>query len=366
MKLGLIGVGGAGGRIVDAIRASEKSTGRTLSDGHVLAFDTDREALDALSHVPSDNRVLVGETNDEVAGTGVGGDPELGAKAAKEDDHEMHRSFDDLPIEELDGIIVAAGIGGGTGAGVGAVLVEQCAEIIDGPVYTLVTLPHEEDGEHAALTAARSLPSFVRLADNVITFDNNTWIDAIGEGATHDDVNDVLTDRILAVFSLGDFDGTVAEKRVDRTDIIRTLSTGGISSIGMATTTIDMGWRRWFRWLPWVGLPERDAQSDAMRLKNLVRRAVDSTLSIPCDIASTERALIVIAGPPEVISRKGFESARYWLEEETNTVEIISGDEPDRRSTTLSAVVLLSNVTDVPRIEELQERGVEVIRSVAE
>lgn len=364
MKLGLLGVGGAGGRIVEAIRSTEKSSGQSMTDGNILVFDTDRSALEALSKIPEDQRVLVGETDDSVAGEGVNGDPELAATVANADDHEMHRSFDDLPIEDLDGLIVAAGIGGGTGAGVGAVLVEQCTAIFDGPVYALVALPHAEESETVSLNAARALQSFVRLADNVITFDNNAWVDSLEADEPFANVNDVIVERTLAVLSLGDFDGTVAEKRVDRTDIIRTLEPGGITSIGMASTSIAMGWRRWFRWLPWVGLPDRDAQNDAMRLKQLVRRAVESTLSIECDITSTERALIVIAGPPEVISRKGFESARYWLEKETETVEIISGDEPDRRNTTLRAVVLLSNVTDVPRIDELQESGLTAVRAV--
>ena len=58
-----------------------------------------------------------------------------------------------------------------------------------------------------------------------------------------------------------------------------------------------------------------------------------------------------------MLSRKGFESARYWLEDELETVEIIAGDEPRPRADAVTALVVLSNVTDVPRIEELKERG---------
>lgn len=69
-------------------------------------------------------------------------------------------------------------------------------------------------------------------------------------------------------------------------------------------------------------------------------------------------ALVVLSGPPDAVSRKGFESARYWLERETDTVEVLAGDEPRPRASTLTATVVLTNVTDVPRIDALQERAV--------
>ena len=71
-----------------------------------------------------------------------------------------------------------------------------------------------------------------------------------------------------------------------------------------------------------------------------------------------ERALIVLSGPSAKLSRRGFESARHWLEEETDTVEVRAGDEPIPGSSELTATVALSNVTDVPRIDAIQDRAV--------
>jgi hypothetical protein len=81
-------------------------------------------------------------------------------------------------------------------------------------------------------------------------------------------------------------------------------------------------------------------------------------------VASAERALIVFAGRPEDISRKGVESARDWLEQETETVDVLAGDDPRPNSDTLAAVVLLSNVTETPRIDEIQEQAVDAQETI--
>lgn len=354
MHFGLVGVGGAGGRLASAIRRRERSSDGVFTEGHVLVFDTDRKDLAALDGIPPERRVPIGDTIDHVEGGGVSGDPELGAEVARTDDYEIQRSFDDLPIEDLDGMLVVAGIGGGTGGGTGAVMVEMCQALFDLPVYALVVLPHVEEGGRVAHTAARALQSFVRLADNVLVFDNEEWIEE--QEHSYAEANHIYAERIVDVLSLGDFDGSPAEARVDRTDIIRTLSTGGVTSIGRATWAPDLGWRRWFQWAPGVGMPPRNGTDDARRLKELVQESVES-LSLPCGIESTERALVVTAGPPDMLSRKGFESARYWLEQELDTVEIVAGDEPRPKRRAVTALVVLSNVTAVPRIEDLKTRG---------
>jgi len=67
----------------------------------------------------------------------------------------------------------------------------------------------------------------------------------------------------------------------------------------------------------------------------------------------------VLSGPPDKLSRRGFESARQLVEEETETVEVLAGDDPRAGSSTVAATVLLSNVTEVPRIDSMQQHAVE-------
>ena len=67
-----------------------------------------------------------------------------------------------------------------------------------------------------------------------------------------------------------------------------------------------------------------------------------------------------------MISRKGIESAREWLENEADTVEVLAGDDPREDSDTLAAVVLLSNVTETPRIKEIQNQAVDAQNKIRE
>jgi cell division GTPase FtsZ len=295
---------------------------------------------------------------------------------------------------------VVAGLGGGTGGGAGSVVIDQLQSICDVPVYAVGVLPSESEGSRPALTAARSLQSFVDRADNVVLFDNDAWIaddvwdtpptttdrsgdegaddDADGDEDVDDDAdgrvmdaygqaNAVLADQLVALFGAGGVDGTVSsETQLDPSDIMRMLDTGGVSSIGSASIDLPrnggvQGWLRALRdLLPWTdGAADEEEATDAARINSLVRRAARSKLTVSCEISSADRALIVLSGPPGTLSRKGFESGRYWLEQEADVVDVMAGDEPHDGSATLTGVVLFSNVTDVPRIDAMQEAALE-------
>ncbi len=358
MKLATIGVGNAGTKILDRMLEFEDETGRNLCR-HALAINTARTDLAKPDYIPEDRRVLIGDTHQEAKGHGVGGDVDVGADVAKTDIEEIRRAFDDVEIHDVDALFVSAGLGGGTGSGAGPVVIDELQKMYDEPVYGLGVLPGEYEGGRPALNAARSLQSFVTKVDNFIAFDNDAWRardQTIEEG--YDEMNQELATRIVTLLAAGEQDETdVAENAMDSSDIMRTLDTGGVSSIGYAASALDgqEGLLNKFR----NGDEIDDESSDAAKIKGLVRRAVNSRLTIPCEVSSADRALIVLSGPPETFARKGIESARQWLEQEADTVEVLAGDDPRQNATHLAAVVLLSNVTKTPRIDEIQDQAVD-------
>ncbi len=359
MKLATIGIGNAGTKILDRMLEFEYNTDRNLCR-HALAINTARTDLAKPDFVPEDRRVLIGDTHQKAKGHGVGGDVDIGADVAKTDIEEIRRAFDDVEIHDVDAILVSAGLGGGTGSGAGPVVIDELQKMYDEPVYGLGVLPGKYEGGRPALNAARSLQSFVTNVDNFIAFDNDAWRmrdQTIEEG--YEDMNRELATRIVTLLAAGEQDNTeVAENAMDSSDIMRTLNTGGVSSIGYASSKIDEE-------AGLIGKFRGDVQdfddgaTDAAKIKGLVRRAVNSRLTIPCEVSSADRALIVLSGPPETFARKGLESARQWLEQEADTVEVLAGDDPRENASELSAVVLLSNVTETPRIKELQSQAVD-------
>ena len=363
MKLAVIGVGNAGSKVLDRMLAFEDETNRNLCR-HVLAINTARTDLAKPDYVPHERRILVGDTHQKAKGHGVGGDVEIGAEVMKQDLDEIRRAFDDVEIHDVDAILVSAGLGGGTGSGGGPVIIDELQKMCDEPVYGLGVLPGQYEGGRPALNAARSLQSFVNKVDNFIAFDNDAWRardQTLQEG--YDEMNKELATRIVTLLAAGEHDEPeVAENVMDSSDIIRTFAAGGVSSIGYAASPLDVedgGFLSRFR-----ENHNYDGGTQAAKINGLVRRAVNSRLTLPCDVASADRVLAVISGPSDQFSRKGLESSRQWLEERCETVEVLAGDDPRGSATTISATVLLSNVTETPRIDEIQSQAVDAQDSI--
>lgn len=385
MKLSLFGVGDAGTRLVDKLLQAEVETGRNFTDGNVLAFNTAAEAFGETDALPEERQILIGDTHSAVnqyvepaddgpdtdtasatdrdRSPGVAGDPELGAEVADDELPEIRRALDLVDDTEVDAAMIVAGLGGGTGCGVSSVLLAELKSIYEIPVYVLGALPAADESDERAHTAARAIRTCVPLADAVLPVDNEAWARSTQPlTEQYDEINEMVATRMLSLFAAGESEpATVSEMRIDPADVMRTLAVGGLSSVGHATIEVDTSDEGLFaRLMQLLGLAEEtpDTQTDAATIKRLVRSALNSKLTLPCDIESTDRVLVILSGPPSAISRKGFETGRYLLEEETGTVEVLAGDEPLPNAGKITATVLFSNVTDVSRVDELQKRAV--------
>jgi len=407
MKLSLFGVGSAGTRIVDQLVGVEHGADQPFAAENALTFNTTPSAFKTVDHIPEDRQVVIGDTHPEVVapepsaddgdgsasttgdgeaagdgkaaadseaaeepaggerGTtrreGVAGDPELGVEVAEDDLPEIRRALDQVDDTEVDAAMIVAGLGGGTGCGVGAVLLEELKAVYEIPVYVLGVLPSSEESDQRAWTAARAVRTFVPLADAVFPIDNEVW-SAGSAAAGYEAANSAIATRLSTLFAAGEReDQALSEIRMDPNDIMRTLTVGGIATLGYAETELSIESEGWFtrlRRLLGFDIPEPEPQTDAKSIKQLVKRAVGSKLTLPCDVSTADRVLLILSGPPGELSRKGFETGRKLLEDETGTVEILAGDEPLTDASTVTATVLLSNVTGVPRLEAIQERAV--------
>ena len=362
MKLALIGVGQAGGKIVDKFIEYDKEHGAEIVRGAV-AVNTAKTDLRGLVHIPEDRRILVGQA--EVKGHGVGADNELGAEVIERDLGEIQGALDTVPSHEIDAFLVVAGLGGGTGSGGAPVISKYLKRIYTEPVYGLGILPGSDEGGIYTLNAARSLQTFVREVDNLLVFDNDAWrqtAESVTEGFAA--INEEIVQRFGLLFSAGEIQtgNDVAESVVDSSEIINTLAGGGISTLGYAEAAVDEPKRQ--------GLLSRlsgggnssasfDSTDTTNRITSLVRKATLGRLTLPCEVDGTERALLVVAGAGPLLNRKGIERSRKWLEEQTGSMEVRGGDYPRRGSGVVATVVLLAGVTNVPRVKELQQVAVE-------
>jgi len=371
MKLAMIGFGQAGGKIVDKFLEYDQRTGSEIVRAAV-AVNTAKADLMGLEHIPQNQRVLIGQSR--VKGHGVGADNELGAEIAEEDIGEIQGAIDGIPVHEVDAFLVVAGLGGGTGSGGSPVLAKHLKRIYTEPVYGLGILPGSDEGGIYTLNAARSFQTLVNEVDNLLVFDNDAWRKT-GESVQsgYDEINDEIVRRFGILFGAGEVrEGQeVAESVVDSSEIINTLSGGGVSTVGYASETVERKQKSGGLLSKLTGNDESiedqlDSANTTNRITSLVRKAALGRLTLPCEIDGTERALLVMAGPSAYLNRKGIERGRKWLEEQTGSMEVRGGDYPVNDSDFVASAILLSGVTNVPRIKELQQVAIEAQDNISE
>ncbi|MCP1662813.1 MULTISPECIES: tubulin/FtsZ family protein [Methanocalculus] len=357
MRVFFIGFGQAGGKIVDMFLAHDKKLQSNSFRG--IAVNSARTDLLGLQHIEMKDRLLIGQT--VVKGHGVGTDNVTGAKITADEIDTIINAIDVRGTHDVDAFVVVAGLGGGTGSGGTPVLCRHLKRIYREPVYALAMIPAPEEGRLYSYNAARSLATLANEADNTLVFDNSAWKNE-GESvkSAYDRLNEELVRRFGVLFRAGEVGKFgVGEMVVDSSEIINTLRGGGISTIGYAISDVISKTK------PKKGLfsgfmkkpQEEDSltgEDKSAKIIALVRRAMLGRLTLPCDYTTAERALVLVAGPPNELDRKGVEKSKSWVEENIAGIEVRGGDYP-LDSNYIASVVLLASITNAPRISELLE-----------
>ncbi|WP_049929169.1 tubulin/FtsZ family protein [Halopiger goleimassiliensis] len=387
MQLEVIGVGGAGCRIADAIHAREPDEGGFV--GTAYAFDTDSDAVTALSSIPVAHRHRYGQT---VAG-GLEGNLQQGFAVGEDHVDELSRQLDEGTPAVADAFLVCLGLGGATGGGTVPALVSNLKTLYDEPVYVLATLPAKRelepgsnsqrdreragdpranasegatsggDGEDARpmaeQNAVRTLERLEGIADAVVCFDNDEWLrgeEPLREA--RDRLNEELVARVSALFSaMGDErDGGAAETVVDANDLHRILGARTeIATIGYGRQQVDTGSDSLLGLGLFSSSDEVETTEAISAIETTINKALHGKLTLECERASASRALLLVGGPPAWLNRRAIADGRSVLESTTQSTEILSGDAPRPDSDQVFATVLLAGLDPAGRLETLRE-----------
>lgn len=357
MKIMVIGLGQAGGKIADLLLADDRKS-HAPHTFETLAVNTATSDLMGLRHMPQADRILIGEAS--VKGHGVGADNKLGAEIAKDEIEVISNRVSKSGVADFDAFIVIAGMGGGTGSGAISIVTSHLKEVYDEPVYALGILPAENEGDIYTLNAARSLKALLPNSDAIILVDNGAFLRA-GESvkAAYDRINKEIVKRLGIIARAGEVRSKkdVGEMVVDSSEIINTLRNGGICTIGYASERIKKRKQGFFSRLFGIFSKKQYDIGRASRILSVTKRAVKGRLLLPCDYKSANKALFVIAGPPDDLDRKGIEKARQWLESSIFGSEVRGGDYPLPRSNYVGCVVLLSGISACPRVKTMLEKA---------
>src|SRR5581483_1391782 len=163
----IIGVGGAGVTLADAMNCEE------FSGAQFAAIDTDAQSLAA-----STATVKIHLETKLLRGLGTGGDPERGRAIAEEQFPAIKSACENSSV-----VFIVAGLGGGAGSGISSV-VARAAKETGALVLAFVTQPFACEGNRRAEQAQQSLEQLKSVADGVICLPSQKTFKLIDENTS--------------------------------------------------------------------------------------------------------------------------------------------------------------------------------------
>lgn len=229
----VVGVGGGGGNAVNHMVSSiTQNEGEQLerysmsSDEHgdiiFYAVNTDAQALRKST---VQQTVQIGASTTK--GLGAGANPNVGRKAA-EDDQEAIRAM----LDGADMVFIAAGMGGGTGTGA-APIVAQIAKELGILTVAVVTKPFGFEGKKRMAFAELGIKELSKHVDSLIIIPNEKLLKVLGKNVRLLDafsaVNDVLRNAVTGISNMITSPGMI---NVDFADVRTVMSEMGRAMMG--------------------------------------------------------------------------------------------------------------------------------------
>jgi len=343
MRVGVIGIGQAGGRIADLLTYHSLYGMAHDSVPFSLAINTAQADLRSLKAIPEQDQVLIGVS--QVRGHGVGLIREVSAAIAADALPAIMRALVRKNLEYIDAFWLIAGLGGGTGSGSVPVIARRLKKLYEQPVYVLGVLPTRAEGRKMAENAAACISELHSIVDGILIFDNDMWRKEVQPlEQTYGFMNYELVRPFPLLLAAGEAPAAdIGIKVVDASDIIAT-------------------WRD----LAFIGHWKLQTNALGQRSSLFSRKGVERVhVTLACSTvvrnAATKmsgdfspekvgHALMILGGQRRYISMEGYSDARDWLQNYMPNAEIRGGDFPVRKAKELDAVLLVGGIRAIPRL----------------
>ncbi len=217
VTLKVVGIGGAGGNVVNRMVSSG------TSGVEFIAVNTDRQAL---SMSTADVKIQIGEKLTH--GQGAGSDPSVGEKAAEESRNEVAKA-----MEGTDMVFITAGMGGGTGTGAGPVVADIAREA---GVLTVgvVTKPFGFEGKKRMTQAMNGIEQLLGKVDSLLVIPNDRLKYATDQKVTFANAFEIA-DEVLheAVTSISGLIKNTGFINLDFADVCAIMRDAGFAHMGV-------------------------------------------------------------------------------------------------------------------------------------
>ena len=216
-KIKVLGVGGAGGNIVDTI------VKEGINGIEFVAINTDFQAL-TISQAPI--KIQIG--GKFTKGLGSGGDPDTGRKAIEE-------NYDDVKelIKNTDILFITCGMGGGTGTGASPIIAKMAKELGKFTI-AVTTFPFSFEGSVRANQAREGIYRLKRYADAIIVAYNQRLFTMVNEKVGLMEAFEVVNQIVYQiVYGITEIINTPGLVNVDFADVRTVMSEQGETFIGI-------------------------------------------------------------------------------------------------------------------------------------
>ena len=284
-RIKVIGAGGCGGNAINHMIASG------LRNVDFVSINTDTQAL-LKNNAP--NRLQIGQMM--TRGRGTGGNPEIGRKAALEDEERLRQL-----LAEAEMVFVAAGMGGGTGTG-SAPVIAHFARESGALTVGVVTKPFQFEGRKRRSQADEGLRELKDAVDTLITIPNDRLLSVANRTTTlkqaFQTADDVLLQAVRGISELVTVAGLI---NLDFADVRSIMADMGMAMMGTARA------------------------SGENRAAEAALRAISSPLLEDTSIRGARGLLINVTGGPDISLYEVNEAASLIQEEAHEDANIIFG-----------------------------------------
>jgi cell division protein FtsZ len=214
----VIGLGGGGGNAVNYMY------NQGIKGVEFIICNTDNQALESS---PITNKIQIG--NSLTGGRGVGGNPELGRRAAMEDIEKIKEAIG----ENTKMLFVTTGLGGGTGTGA-APVVAKLAREMDILTVGIVTYPFKFEGPKRIKVADEGQTEMNSYVDALITIHNDRLLEmfkGLGIGKAFSYADNVLA---IAAKGIAEIITVTGIMNVDFEDVKAIMKDSGTAIMGSA------------------------------------------------------------------------------------------------------------------------------------
>lgn len=222
-KIIVVGVGGAGNNAVN------RMIDENISGVEFIGINTDKQAL-KLCKAPS--ALQIGEKLTK--GLGAGAQPEVGEKAAEENEEELREL-----LKGADMVFVTCGMGGGTGTGAAPVVAKIAKE---SGILTVgvVTKPFKFEAKTRMENALNGIERLKESVDTLIIIPNDKLLEIVDRRTTMPEALK-KADEVLqqAVQGITDLINVPALINLDFADVQTVMKDKGIAHIGIGSAKGD-------------------------------------------------------------------------------------------------------------------------------